>query len=83
MNKSTVILFFPCLLLAGCGVKGPLTLPPNPNDSYLPRIEKAINEMTGQTTASQTPPAESELEIRTSAEESAQAAEQKTTEKAP
>jgi predicted small lipoprotein YifL len=83
MNKSTVILFFPCLLLAGCGVKGPLTLPPNPNDSYLPRIEKAINEMTGQTTASQTPPAESELEIRTSAEESAPAAEQKTTEKAP
>jgi hypothetical protein len=70
-----------------------LTLPPNPNDSYLPRIEKAINEMTGQTTASQTPPAESELEIQTEAAENAPivdesspaapTAEQKTTEKAP
>ena len=50
MLKRSLILFFPCLLLTGCGIKGPLYLPPNPNDSYLSRIGQQINEMTGEDT---------------------------------
>lgn len=48
MHKRFLILFFPCLFLTGCGIKGPLYLPPDPNDSYLSRIGKQINEWTGQ-----------------------------------
>lgn len=55
MLKRSLILFFPCLLLTGCGIKGPLYLPPNPNDSYLSRIGQQINEMTGEDTVGAAP----------------------------
>lgn len=50
-----LILFFPFLLFTGCGIKGPLYLPPDPNDSYLSRVQSSINEMTGQDTVGQAP----------------------------
>lgn len=50
MMKRISILFFPCLFLTACGIKGPLYLPEDPNDSYLSRIEKAIDEMTNDGT---------------------------------
>ena len=55
MHKRLLILFFPCLLLAGCGIKGPLYLPPDPNDSYLSRIGKQINELTDQDMVGEAP----------------------------
>lgn len=55
MLKRSLILFSPCLLLTGCGIKGPLYLPPNPNDSYLSRIGQQINEMTGEDTVGAAP----------------------------
>ena len=55
MLKRSLILFFPCLLLTGCGIKGPLYRPPNPNDSYLSRIGQQINEMTGEDTVGAAP----------------------------
>ena len=55
MLKRSLILFFPCLLLTGCGIKGPLYLPPNPNGSYLSRIGQQINEMTGEDTVGAAP----------------------------
>lgn len=51
MNKNFILAGFAVLSLSGCGMQGPLYLPPNPDDSYLSRIEKTLNEMTGQTTA--------------------------------
>lgn len=49
-------LAFVSALLVGCGVKGPLTLPQYPEDSYLNRMEKTLNEMTGEEEATTTPP---------------------------
>ena len=49
------VLAFVSALLVGCGVKGPLTLPQYPEDSYLNRMEKTLNEMTGEEEATTTP----------------------------
>lgn len=51
MYKKIILATFVLAGLSGCGMQGPLYLPPNPDDSYLSRIEKTLNEMTGQTTA--------------------------------
>ncbi len=50
LNKIFFVVAWP-VLLSGCGMQGPLYLPPNPEDSYLSRIQKSLNEMTGTTTA--------------------------------
>lgn len=55
-------LAFVSALLVGCGVKGPLTLPQYPEDSYLNRMEKTLNEMTGEEEATTNPP-EAETEF--------------------
>ncbi len=47
--RQIVILCLSCLLLTACGVPGPLTLPPDPKDSYIYRVQKEFNEMTGMT----------------------------------
>lgn len=51
MHKKIILAGLVLAGLSGCGMQGPLYLPPNPDDSYLSRIEKTLNEMTGQTTA--------------------------------
>ena len=51
MHKKLILAGLALAGLSGCGMQGPLYLPPNPEDSYLSRIEKTLNEMTGQTTA--------------------------------
>ncbi len=47
--RQIVILCLSCLLLTACGVPGPLTLPPDPKDSYIYRVQKEFNAMTGMT----------------------------------
>ena len=51
MHKKIILAGLVLAGLSGCGMQGPLYLTPNPDDSYLSRIEKTLNEMTGQTTA--------------------------------
>lgn len=63
MRRSLFFILFTGLCLTGCGIKGPLYLPPDPNDSYLSRIEQELNDMTGTSTATEAPIQEDQLII--------------------
>lgn len=56
MPKRLFFLLMPCFFASGCGIKAPLYLPPDPNDSYLSRIQKSVNDLTGQDTVTSAPP---------------------------
>ena len=82
MRRSFFVLLLTGLALTGCGIKGPLYLPPDPNDSYLSRIEQELNDMTGGDTASEAPEPEEQIWIEeklpsksTTSEESAEETE--------
>lgn len=54
LNRSLIFLTL-LAALSGCGTKGPLYLPPDPNDSYLSRIGAQINDLTNSDMVSAPP----------------------------